>query len=281
MGKHDFPESDPIHELQSKILKTAFKQEKFEVPQTSESIETPTKDPQPPEIIEVPTKLYVLTSDDRKISIPIGCRNNMNLEPTKGVIKGLSAETLIDLYDLFFKIDSFTYDLSEIIWYCKEEKTLEWKEKLLAEIEQSYITAAKSFSAKQGYSKAHLDKELTRVRKHAKKEVAQIGKANDLNYKPKGHHWEERENLMINGAHLLYSKNLPELSERKMISNLGIVFAVTDLWADNQNNVNREKLYAERIKNRLRSVKKVIRADKESGDASLYDAVPQKITPKS
>ena len=162
------PESDAVYELQSKILKVAFKREKFEYPQSSE-------------IIEVPTKLYIHSSDNRKISIPIGCRENMKVKLTKGVIRGLSTDMLIDIHDLFFKMDSFAYDLSEIIWHCKEERGPEWRRRVLSEIEQSYISKMEHFLKKNKHEKATLNIFLREEQKHAKKEVAKIRKTVDFN----------------------------------------------------------------------------------------------------
>lgn len=261
------PESDAVYELQSKILKAAFKQEKFEYPQFSE-------------IIEVPTKLYIYNSEGGKTPFPIGCRKNMKVKITKGVIRGLNTDTLAELYDLFLKMGSFTYDLAEIIWHCKEERMPERGEQLLAEIKQSYMSAAKDFSLKQGYKEAYHDKELSRAKKHAKKEMAKIIKTVDFNYSPSVHHWIEEDNLAINKAYLLYVKHLPELNiqgwlSRKIISSLAVVFMTTDFWIDRQNDANREKIYAERIKNRLRSIKNEIQQDNNAHEDCLYDDFPQ------
>ena len=267
------PEPDPVYELKSKILKAAFKQEKFKHPQSSE-------------IIEMHTKLYVYNSFDssgRKTPIPIGCRKNIkHPEYNKGVIIGLNIDTLSDLYALSFKMDSFAHELSEIIWHCMEERDPEWAKKLLTEIEQSYIAGMKHLSKKHKHNKATRDKYLSLERKHAKKEVAKIRKTVDFNYSQNVHHWIEEDNVAINKAYLLYMKHLPELTiqgswlSRKIISSLAIVFAVADFWIDKQNDVNREKIYAEKIKDRLRSIKNEIQQDSEAHEACLYDDLPQK-----
>lgn len=269
------PESDAGYELKSKILKAAFKQEKFEYPQSSE-------------IIEVPAKLYIYSSNGKKRAIPIGCRKNMKFKPTEGVIKGLSTDTLVVLRDILSKIDSFTYDLSEIIWHCMEERSPEWAKELLAEIEQSYMADMKHFSIKQEHNKATRDKCLREQRKHAKRQVATIGKTVEFNYKQGSHGWIEEENIAINKAYLLYKENwngkkperfnvkLPELSDRQIITSLAIVFAATDFWIDKQNDVDRQKIYIERIKNRLRSIKKEIQEDRDAHEDCLYDDFPQK-----
>jgi hypothetical protein len=62
------PEPDTIYELQNKILKAAFKQEKFEYSQSSE-------------IIKMHTKLYVYSNfggSGRKTPIPTKCRKDIN-----------------------------------------------------------------------------------------------------------------------------------------------------------------------------------------------------------
>ncbi|MCK5507414.1 MAG: hypothetical protein KAI50_02710 [Desulfobacterales bacterium] len=67
------PEPDAVYELKSKILKAAFKQEKFEHPQSSE-------------IIEMHTKLYVFDSNGGKVLINIGCRGSKNPRPQDGAL---------------------------------------------------------------------------------------------------------------------------------------------------------------------------------------------------
>lgn len=273
------PESDAVYELKNKILKAAFKQEKFEYPQSSE-------------IIEMHTKLYVFNSNGKRKPLPTKCRNDIKSpEYSKGVkdvIIGLNINTISDLYDLSFKMNSFAHELSEIIWHCMEERDPEWAKKLLAEIKQSYISAAKAFSSEEGYSKAD-DKELSRIaRNHAKKEVAKIRKTVDFNYSQSVHHWIEEDKIAINKAYLLYkqtwdgktsvclNKNikLPKLSVRNIMLSLAIIFAATDFWIDKQKDSYREKKYFEKIKKHLDKIKKEIQEDRDAHEASLYDDLP-------
>jgi len=151
----------------------------------------------------------------------------------------------------------------------------------ITEIEQSYIAGMKHLSKKHKHNKATWNKHLSLERKHAKKEVAKIRRTVDFNYNSQNvHYWIEEDNIAINKAYLLYMKHLPELTirgswlSRKIISSLAIVFAVADFWIDKQNDVNREKIYAEKIKDRLGSIKKEIQEDRDAHEASLYDDLP-------
>ncbi|MCK5507413.1 MAG: hypothetical protein KAI50_02705 [Desulfobacterales bacterium] len=197
----------------------------------------------------------------------------------------MSIDELSDLYDTSFKMDSFAYDLAEIIWHCKKERTPEYSEQLLTEIEQSYIAGVKHLSKKHDHNKVTRDKFLREERKHAKKKVAEIGKTVDFNYNPNVHHWIEEDNVAINRLFLRYVKRLPELNgyvwlNRKIISSLSVVFVATDFWIDSRDDTNRKKIYFERIKNRLRSIKNKIQQDNDAHEACLYVDFPQKTIQK-
>ena len=238
MGRDD----ELLWEIEQQISSNAFKEETFA---------DPIKDPQGATCpFNALTHVYILDTDHRKRSIPVGYRAELkNVERKNGCIINLSEKESWKILDQNRACGEFIQRVASILYKYRHSK-----EEFLAQIEQSTIDDTRRFLESQIYGKRAINAALKILVKDLK---TQITKNINYFYPPPSerqkppHFTKNHEDEALYEIYSLYEQYLPNLKPSNKRANMAFITAAADFWKNDREFIKRVKLYFERLRNRI------------------------------
>lgn len=210
---------------------------------------------------------------DNKDMLPAYALNNLRIfnQPSVQLLNTESTKLADrELADLGQRINNFLWDIAVLIWDFKKEANRTPDDEI-SEMREKNLTAVIDCLKSLGYSAETIDACLDIIKPDLERRLSKFSETPDFKYfvctKRTGKYWVDRENEIIAKIKKLYNRKpdkfsavrkFNKLSDRRIISNMAIIFAAVDFWPprSDEDKKTRIKRYIDIIKKRLQKIDK-------------------------